>query len=141
MDISIELPELQPLTITHLAKSPENSAMSAMAVAQVKVLRRSTCAPRAQVKTLVSNLIVICFNSCIQVKESLNMSNAVSPTKITARVQAETLPKSLEASLCNAHIAKLKQLKYDQAKTVRTQKALELIASMQQKLEELEQED
>ena len=37
MDISFEMPELQPLTITQLAKSPENSAMSAMAVAKVTI--------------------------------------------------------------------------------------------------------
>ena len=69
------------------------------------------------------------------------MSNAVSPSKITARVQAEILPKSLEATLCKAHIEKLKQLQYEQAKSIRTQKALKLIATMQQQLEELEQEE
>ena len=80
-------------------------------------------------------------NLCVQVKESLDMSNAVSPTKITARVEAESLPKSLEDTLCPAHITKLKQLKYDQAKSIRTQKALQLISSIQQQLEQLECEE
>ena len=96
---------LQPLTITQLAKTPETSAMSAMAVAQVK--------------------------------ESLDMSNAVSPTKISARIEAEELPKSLETSLSRIHVTKLKQLKYEQAKSLRTQKALRLIEQMQKKLEDL----
>ena len=77
----------------------------------------------------------------IKVKESLNLSNAVSPETITARIEAEKLPRSLEDSLSKVHVTKLKQLKYDQAKHLRTQKALELIASMQRQLEQLEQEE
>ena len=69
------------------------------------------------------------------------MSNAVSTSTITARIEAEQLPKSLEESLSKVHVTKLKQLQYNQAKSLRTQKALELIASMQKQLEQLEQEE
>ena len=69
------------------------------------------------------------------------MSNAVSPTKITARIEAEKLPKSLEENLSSAHIAKLKQLQYEHAKSLRTQKAMRLIIHMQEQLDKLEQEE
>ena len=69
------------------------------------------------------------------------MSNAIPSSTITARIEAEKLPKSLEESLSKVHVTKLKQLQYNQAKSLRTQKALELIASMQKQLEQLEQEE
>ena len=64
----------------------------------------------------------------------------MSPTKISARIEAEKLPQTLEENLSSSHVAKLKQLQYEHAKSIRTQKALKIILTMQQKLEELEQE-
>ena len=51
-----------------------------------------------------------------KVRDSMNQSSSLSPSKVTARIEAEELPLSLENNLSQLHIQKLKQLRYEHGK-------------------------
>ena len=74
-----------------------------------------------------------------KVQESMNQSSSLSPGEITARIEAETLPTSLENTLSQLHIKKLKQLQYEHGKKQRREQALQLIHQIQAELAEMEE--
>ena len=64
----------------------------------------------------------------------MDESQSLSPTEVVARIEAEQLPESLENTLSQLTINKLKQLQYEHGKAQRRQKALKLIQDLQQQL-------
>ena len=58
----------------------------------------------------------------------------LSPDKVVARIEAEKLPGSLEEQLSQAQAKKLKQLRYEEGKARRREKALKLIQTLQEQL-------
>ena len=73
-----------------------------------------------------------------KVQESMNQSSSLSPSKVTARIEAEELPLSLENNLSQLHIKKLKQLRYEHGKQQRKEQAIQLISRLQSELESMD---
>ena len=65
-----------------------------------------------------------------QIRASLNRSHSLTPSKVTARIEATELPASLD-NLPKQHIQKLKQIQFEHLREERKKKALDLIASIE----------
>ena len=65
-----------------------------------------------------------------QIRASLNRSHSLTPSKITARIEATELPSSLD-NLPKQQLHRLKQIQFEHLREERRRKALELIASIE----------
>ena len=74
-----------------------------------------------------------------QVRESLDISNSLSPSEITARIEAEELPSALVSNLDPEKTAKLRQVKYEHNKAARKAEALKLIQTIQNQINLMDQ--
>ena len=74
-----------------------------------------------------------------KVQESLNQSSSLTPGEVTARIEAETLPSSLEDHLSQPHVKKLKQLQYEHGKKMRREQAIKLIYQIRAELDNMEE--
>lgn len=74
-----------------------------------------------------------------KVQESLNQSSSLSPGEVVARIEAEKLPSSLEETLSQLHIKKLKQLQYEHGKNLRREQAIKLIYQIRAELDQMEE--
>ena len=66
-----------------------------------------------------------------QIRASLDRSHSLTPSKITARIAATPLPASLD-NLSQQQLLRLKQIQFEHLREERKQKAMELIASIEQ---------
>ena len=68
-----------------------------------------------------------------QIRASLDRSHSLTPSKITARIEATQLPASLATThLSQQQLLRLKQIQFEHLREERKQKAMELIASIEQ---------
>ena len=65
------------------------------------------------------------------IRDSLNKSDSLTPSKITARIEATELPESLDKLLSEQQLHRLKQIQFEHLRQERKKKALELIASIE----------
>ena len=65
-----------------------------------------------------------------QIRASLNRSHSLTPSKLTARIEATELPPSLD-TLPKQQLHRLKQIQFEHLREERKRKALELIASIE----------
>ena len=65
-----------------------------------------------------------------QIRESLDRSDSIAPTKLTARIEATELPASLDL-LSEQQRHRLKQIQFEHLRQERKKKALELIAAIE----------
>ena len=72
-----------------------------------------------------------------QVRESLNRSHSLTPSKVTARIEATKLPEALD-NLPKQHLHRLKQIQFEHLREERKRKALQLIASIENEEFELD---
>ena len=66
-----------------------------------------------------------------QIRESLDRSDSIPPTKLTARIEATELPASLDPLLSEQQRHRLKQIQFEHLRQERKKKALELIAAIE----------
>ena len=70
-----------------------------------------------------------------KVRESLDISNSLSPSEVTARIEAEELPQAFVSSLDPDQATKLRQVKYEHNKAARKEEALKLIQTIQAQID------
>ena len=68
--------------------------------------------------------------AAVQIRQSLNKSQSLTPTKITARIEATELPPSL-VELSQKQQRALKTIQFNHLREERKKKALALLASLE----------